>query len=104
MKNTPVTSEIFLCELNWTPFLDEGNDSATTNRLHGGFAHARTERHAPASQLPPPRRLNKKSILRQEKFTHKAPHSRGPIGLGAAVGQGTSDGYYEEVEGTSDVR
>jgi len=26
MKNTPVTSAIFLAEFTWTPFLDEVND------------------------------------------------------------------------------
>ena len=52
------------------------------------------QRHASANQPPPARRWNK-GILRQEKFTHNA-HGPGPISLGAAVGSGTSDGYYEE--------
>ena len=96
MKNTPVTSAIFLCELNWTPFVQRVNDPATTNRRGGGFAHARRARHAPAnlSHLLPSA-LEQGHILRQEKFTHKA-HGPGPISLGAAVGSGTSDGFYEE--------
>jgi hypothetical protein len=83
-NNTPVTSAIFLCELTWTPFLDEVND----RRLPTDVVASPTlvERHAPANQPPPRCRWNK-GILRQEKFTHKA-HGPGPIGLGAAVGQG----------------
>src|SRR5215217_5817325 len=51
MKNAPVTSAIFLCELTWTPLLDEVNDG----RLPIDVVASPTlvERHAPASLLPP---------------------------------------------------
>src|SRR5215210_5118664 len=55
MKNTPVTSAIFLCELTWTPFYQRVNDSATSNR-RGGFAHTRRASRScqSATSSPPP--------------------------------------------------
>jgi hypothetical protein len=83
-NDTPVTSAIFLCELTWTPFLDEVNDRRLPTEVVA--SPTLVERHAPAHQPPPRCRWNK-GILRQEKFTHKA-YGPGPIGLGAAGGQG----------------
>ena len=65
-NNTPVTSAIFLCELTWTPFLDEVNDRRLPTEVVA--SPTLVERHAPVHQPPPRWRWNK-GILRQEKFT-----------------------------------
>src|SRR5215212_5987009 len=56
MKNAPVTSAIFLCELTWTPLLDEVNDG----RLPPDVVASPTlvQRHAPANKPPPLGRWN----------------------------------------------
>src|SRR5215204_1534711 len=56
MKNTPVTSAIFLVEPTWIPFLDEVND----RRLPTDVVASPTlvERQAPANQPSPPGRWN----------------------------------------------